>query len=173
MLVCTVAGPLPLLCFLCSDSERFLRRERQDLSPVDHARVVSDRNDRFPIWASHILLTRLLPIHFEGTCASPTHVLSSTSHPGCRGSSCRLVFHTLQVNLLHLLQFLRIYKTVTGATRPLTYLVLRLNVPLGILKELINVLSKHLLEVGVVDTTLLAALVVTRTSVFTGRVAAH
>jgi hypothetical protein len=54
----------------------------------------------------------------------------------------------------------------------LTYLILRLDVPLRVLQEFINVLSKHLLKVCVVDAALLAALVVPQSSVLARCVAA-
>lgn len=69
----------------------------------------------------------------------------------------RLVLHALQIDLLHLLQLIGIHNRVTGAPRALTYLVLGLDVPLGVFQELVNILPEHLLEVRVVDATLLAA----------------
>lgn len=126
---------------------------------MDHARVVSDGDNSFPVWTAHILLLRQFLIHVKGTAAA------GKSAQVNRLLVLRLVFHAFQVHFLHVLQLLRIDKTISGAARPLTYLILRLDVPLRVLQEFINVLSKHLLKVCVVDAALLAALVVPRSSV--------
>lgn len=152
---------------LCSHFERFLGRERQNLTSVDHARVVSDGDNSFPVWTAHILLLRQFLIHVKGTAAA-----AGKSAQVTRLLVLRLVFHAFQVHFLHVLQLLRIDKTISGAVRPLTYLILRLDVPLRVLQEFINVLSKHLLKVCVVDAALLAALVVPRSSVLARCVAA-
>lgn len=115
---------------------------------MDHAGVVSDGNNRFPIWSSHILLLGCAFIHSHSATTTPFR---------CGGLPLRLVLHALQIDLLHLLQLIGIHNRVTGAPRALTYLVLGLDVPLGVFQELVNILPEHLLEVRVVDATLLAA----------------
>jgi len=145
---------------LCSHFERFLGRERQNLTSVDHARVVSDGDNSFPVWSANILLFQQFLIHIKGTAAA-----AGKSAQVTRLLVLRLIFHAFQVHFLHVLQLLRIDKTTSGAARPLTYLILRLNVPLRVLQEFINVLSKHLFKVCVIYAALLAALVVPRSSV--------
>ena len=137
---------IPAFSFLwCSNSglKRFLRREGEDLAPVNHARVVSDRDYRFSVRTLYVLLPLLLR-HLE-------------SRPAAHASSvdlCWGVFHPFQVDFLHSLQLLRVELAVTRSVWALTYLVLRLNVPLWVLQELIDVLSKHLFKVSVVYTAL-------------------
>lgn len=64
------------------------------------------------------------------------------------------LFHSLKVNFFHSLQFLSV--TVTRASRTLTYLIKRLNIPFGVLQKLVNVFAKHLLKVSIINTLLLA-----------------
>ena len=131
---------------------------------MENTRVVSDSYNCFSVWSPDILLLAAWRLHAEATALA--------SHWLC--AVVRAVFHALEVNFLHCLQFLLISETGARSARALTYLIsLRLDVPFGVLKELVDILSEHLLEVSVVDSSLVALRGVTGALVLRRRVSTH
>jgi len=128
--------------------------EGEDLTSVDHTWVICYSNDGFSVRPPHIgFLASLLALHVES--ASTRAVGNGV------GAVIWSGLHALQIHFLHGLKFLSIGEATAGSTGTLTYLVLGLNVPLRVLKELIDVLTKHLLEISVVDASLVACCTLT------------
>jgi hypothetical protein len=74
----------------------------------------------------------------------------------------RSAFHSFQIYFFHSFQFLSIDKTVTRTPWTLTLFVLWFNIPFWIFQKLVNVLTKHLFKVSVINTFLLTLSVVSR-----------
>lgn len=121
---------------------------------MDHAWVICNSNDGFSVWTSHILFPASLLVLHVKTAATRAirNGLSTVIWSG---------LHALQIHFLHGLKFLSIGEATARSTGTLTYLVLRLDIPLGILKELIDVLTEHLLKISVVDASLVASCTLT------------
>lgn len=73
------------------------------------------------------------------------------SYHSLRSHRIVLLLDALKIDLLHGTKLVVLAVSSWRATRKLRHLLIRLNVPLGVLKELINVLAKHLLEVHFVE----------------------
>ena len=151
--------PRCLTCILWS----FFGLELKDLASVEDTRVVGVPDDRFSFGL------RFLSAHFwravrwrlAWQSVDPAVWMNHVSRAFVHGRGVhwllRVATNPLEIQLLHLLQFKFVCRASCWVSRIVTYLVKRLNVPFGVLEELVNVLSEHLLEVAILHTTFSSA----------------
>lgn len=100
--------------------------KRKDFTSVDYTRVISYGYNSFSIWSFDIIVSAFSrSLHVKTT--TPSHV--HTAGANCSRLFIWTSFHAFKVDFLHGFQLLGISKTVTRASRTLTYLVLRLDIP--------------------------------------------
>lgn len=143
--------PRCLICILWS----FFGLELKNLASVENAGVVGKPDDSFSVWlrlsSSQILGACRRLVHLPVDLAVwMDHVPWTLVHwGGVHSLLLRVAADSLEVQLLHLLQLHFICRTSFRVSRISTYLVKGLDVPLGVFEKLVNILSKHLLEVAI------------------------